>query len=60
MIKFSIIIPILNEAKNIQKLANILKKELNNKFQYEIIFVDDNSRDGSDIILKELSKKYKI
>ena len=59
MIKFSIIIPILNEAKNIQKLANILKKELNNKFQYEIIFVDDNSRDGSDIILKELSKKYK-
>ena len=26
MIKFSIIIPILNEAKNIQKLANILKK----------------------------------
>ena len=58
MIKFSIIIPILND-KNIQKLANILKKELNNKFQYEIIFVDDNSRDGSDIILKELSKKYK-
>ena len=44
MIKFSIIIPILNEAKNIQKLANILKKELNNKFQYEIIFVDDNSK----------------
>tara|TARA_Y100001958_G_C21075868_1_gene433831 strand:+ start:14 stop:721 length:708 start_codon:yes stop_codon:yes gene_type:complete len=59
MIKFSIVIPILNESKNIKILANTLRKELNNKFKYEIIFVDDNSKDGSHIILKEQSKKFK-
>ena len=50
MIKFSIIIPILNEAKNIQKLANILKKELgfqddyyDNKISYLFVYVEEGS-----------------
>jgi glycosyltransferase involved in cell wall biosynthesis len=59
MIKFSIVIPIFNEAKNIVKLSNLIRRELNKKFIYEIIFVDDNSQDGSKIILKEQSKKNK-
>lgn len=59
MIKFSIVIPILNKSKNIKKLAYLIKKELHKKFKYEIIFIDDNSKDGSDIILKEQSKKNK-
>ena len=54
--KFSIIIPILNEKKNIPILVDRIKNSLN-KFNYEIIFVDDNSKDGSDKILYLLSKK---
>jgi dolichol-phosphate mannosyltransferase len=58
MIKFSIIIPILNEEKNILDLSNKIKKILNN-YKYEIIFVDDNSEDNSKIVLFNLKKKYK-
>ena len=53
----SIVIPILNE-KNLDKLCSLIIKNLDlNKF--EIIFVDDNSNDGSDQLLKKLSKKIK-
>ena len=52
----SIIIPILNEEKNISKVFYSIKSHLkNNKF--EVIFVDDNSEDNSKIILKKLKKK---
>ena len=54
----SIIIPILNENKNLINLTkNIFKKVKNIKF--EIIFIDDNSNDGSLITLQKLRKKYK-
>ena len=57
MINFTIIIPILNEAKNIKKLSTQLIKKLNKKFKYEILFVDDNSEDETKLILKYLKKK---
>lgn len=54
--KYSIIIPIYKEAKNILKLSYLLKKNLKKK-KYEVIFVDDNSQDNS---IKEFKKiKYK-
>ena len=54
--KYSIIIPTYNEAKNITKLSYLLKKNLKKK-NYEVIFVDDNSLDNS---IKEFKKiKYK-
>ena len=50
-----IIIPVLNEVKNIKPIVNKLKK--NNKF--DILFIDDNSKDGTvQNILKE-KKRYK-
>lgn len=55
---FSIVIPVLNEKENIEKLT----KRINyffTKFSYEIIFVDDNSNDNSEYIFKKLKKKYK-
>lgn len=52
--KFSIIIPILNEEKNILKLIYEIKKKLI-KNNYEVIFVDDNSDDGSIKILKKIN-----
>jgi len=54
--KFSIIVPILNESKNISILVQKIKSSLK-RLNYEIIFVDDNSLDGSKKILKYLSKK---
>lgn len=56
---FSIIIPVLNEEKNITKLIFLLKKYLKN-YKYEIIFVDDNSVDDTGIIIKNyISKNIK-
>jgi dolichol-phosphate mannosyltransferase len=58
--KFSIIIPVLNEEKNISKLIFLLKKYLKKNFKYEIIFVDDNSIDNTGIIIKNhISKNIK-
>lgn len=51
----SIIIPILNERKNIKKLFNEINKKLFG-IKYEIIFVDDKSTDGSIDVLKELNR----
>ena len=55
---YSIIIPVLNEEKNINKLTLKIKKYCN-KHNYEVIFVDDNSLDGSQEILQRLSTKFK-
>jgi dolichol-phosphate mannosyltransferase len=54
--KFSIIIPILNEEKNIYRLAKLIKKNIK-KVMYEIIFIDDNSNDNSKFILKKIQNK---
>jgi dolichol-phosphate mannosyltransferase len=56
---FSIILPVLNEEKNIKKLIFTLKKYLKN-FKYEIIFIDDNSTDSTKkIIYNYISKNIK-
>ena len=55
---FSIIIPILNEEKNIKELTYQIRR-YSHKFKYEIIFVDDNSKDKSKKILSKLKVKYK-
>jgi len=54
--KTLIIIPTLNEKKNIPNLYKKLKK-LNVKF--DILFVDDDSNDGSQQIIKKLASKDK-
>ena len=57
--ELSIVIPILNEEKNIEPLTNKIRKELK-KFKFQIIFVDDSSNDNSKKVLKKLSLKYKF
>ena len=54
--ELSIIIPIYNEAKNIEKLWVKIKKNINLK-KLEIIYVDDDSKDKSLEILKKIKKK---
>ena len=58
MNNLSIVIPILEEKENIKKLLKSIKKNLKVK-NYEIIFVDDNSKDGTEQVLKTLNKKNK-
>ena len=55
---YSIVIPILNDnLKNLEELVIKIKKNLT-KFKFEIIFVDDNSKDDTLFFLKKLKKKY--
>ena len=57
--ELSIIVPALNEEKNIEPLT-LKIIEHTKKTKFEIIFVDDNSTDQSKKILLNLSKKYKF
>ncbi len=58
MKSLSIIIPTFNECKNLRKLTKLLKFNLKIK-KYEVIFVDDDSFDGSLDVLKDIKKKNK-
>ena len=61
-LNLSIIIPILNEAKNIKKLIpkiyNNLKTIKHKKIQ--IILVDDNSNDNIDEVFSKLKKNLNL
>lgn len=53
----TIILPILNEAQNLEP---IIKKINSVSPKYRIVFIDDNSQDGTLEILKRLSKRYNV
>ncbi len=54
----SIIIPVYNETKTIEKLISKVLKI--NRIKKQIIIVDDGSTDGTSEKLKKIKKKYKI
>jgi len=54
----SIIIPVLNEEKNIGELINEIIVALHKKIKYEIVIVDDGSSDGTVKSIKDKIKKY--
>ena len=56
MDKFTIVIPVYNEAKNLGILVPKIYKELKN-IKFELIIVDDSSNDGTTKILKKFKKK---
>ena len=60
--KLSIIIPCYNEKNTIELILEKILKSLNDYkiFNYEIIIVDDNSKDGTIKILENLKVKEKI
>ena len=51
-----VVIPTLNENENIVFLFNIIVK----RFKLPILFIDDNSDDGTRDIILELAKKNKL
>lgn len=55
--KISVVLPVYNEEKNIPQLYKELTSVLNNtKSEYEIICVDDHSKDGSLKVLRDVAK----
>lgn len=52
----SVVVPLLNEQDNINPLYEQITQTLTDKYDHEIIFVDDGSTDDSFTILSELQK----
>jgi dolichol-phosphate mannosyltransferase len=55
----SIVSPTYNERENIGLLIKRISKVMSD-FEYEIIVVDDNSRDGTEEIVKKLAELYPV
>lgn len=53
-IQVSVVIPLFNEEESLPELHRLITENLKNYGNYEIIFVDDGSRDRSLKILQEL------
>ena len=58
MNSISIIIPVLNEAQNLEVLLPYLHCNSSSELISEILVVDGGSTDGSQRIVAELSKQY--
>ncbi len=58
----SVVFSFRNEEGNIKELVNRINISLEKliNWNYELIFVNDNSTDNSESILLELQKKYPI
>ena len=55
----SIVTPTYNEAQNVEKFVELIEATLV-KYEYEIIFVDDDSKDKTHEIVKKLASKKVI
>lgn len=55
--KISILIPTYNEEENVRLLVQAIVKEFETKlgeYDYEIVFIDNDSKDGTRVILRQL------
>src|SRR3954451_25177377 len=55
----SIVVPALNEAKNLPELARRIDAAMSGR-RYELLIVDDGSRDGTVEVCAELSQKFPL
>lgn len=57
-IQISVVIPLLNEDESLPELHSWIVKVMNeNQYSYEILFMDDGSRDRSWAVIEELAKE---
>lgn len=55
----SIVIPLFNEEESLPELFQWIKKVMDeNRFSYEVVFVDDGSKDKSWAVIEKLSTEY--
>jgi len=52
----SIVVPVFNEAANIKRLSEEIRQVLDQRCDFELLFVDDGSDDGSDAVLAGLAE----
>jgi glycosyltransferase involved in cell wall biosynthesis len=58
-VDISIVIPLLNEAESLPELHAWIKRVMDeNKFTYEVVFIDDGSTDNSWEIIQGLRKSF--
>lgn len=55
--QISIVIPLKDEAESLLELYNWILKVLDNQYTFEILWIDDGSKDGSWTIIQQLSEK---
>ena len=56
----SIVVPVYNEKENVEVLILRIERTLSPYFEFEIIFVDDKSDDGTFELLSDLSQNHPI
>ena len=55
----SIVIPLYNEEESLKELHAWIKRVADeNKYSYEVIFIDDGSKDASWNVIDELSREF--
>ena len=54
----AVVVPVRNEAGNIAALVAEIAKALDGQWRFEVIYVNDGSRDGSEAELKRLMAQY--
>lgn len=58
LLDISVVIPLLNEEESLPELSEWIERTMNeNKFSYEIIFINDGSTDNSWEVIKSLGEK---
>ena len=55
-----ILMPVHNEANNIEKQISKISKILKKKIKFNFLICEDGSNDGTLEVLKRLKKKFKI
>ena len=60
MKKISVLIPCYNEEENVVPIANAIVEEVGGKlrsYDYEIVFIDNDSKDNTRPLLREICKR---
>jgi glycosyltransferase involved in cell wall biosynthesis len=55
--KLSIVIPVMNEDKNVEEIHKRMKETLDGKIDYEVVWVDDGSKDNTPNVLERICKE---
>lgn len=56
----SLVIPLFNEVESLPELHSWIKNVMDkNQFSYEIVFIDDGSKDGSWKVIERLTSEFK-